>query len=143
MWGWCFHKDEFFFIFQVEIKIVEGTNTRGEIALWSLFFFADSKIFHQMQILGDSKVIVDWFNHEAQLQGETLQGWIQKICMLAMDFSFLSLSHIYREYNSVVNKLPKESLLLHEGRLVGEEFGVFLEDDSNVLYAIMFSYILI
>jgi ribonuclease HI len=109
--------------FRLKLNCGQGTNTRGELlSLWSLLFFADSRNFHQMQILGDSKVIVDWFNHKAQLQVATLQGWIQKICMLAMNFSFLSLSHIYREYNSVADKLSKEALLLDEGRLVVEEF---------------------
>jgi hypothetical protein len=44
-------------------------NTRGELlALWSLFFFSLHKKVFFLHLVGDSKLIVDWFSYKNNLQ---------------------------------------------------------------------------
>jgi ribonuclease HI len=47
----------------------KGTNTRSELlSLWCILYFATYLKITQLQLLGDSKVIVDWFNNLNDLQ---------------------------------------------------------------------------
>ena len=47
-------------VFKLSLGCGKGTNTRGELlALWCLFCFAHEKHFTHLQVVGDSKVIID------------------------------------------------------------------------------------
>jgi ribonuclease HI len=95
-----------------------GTNTRGELlALWSILFFAHYKQVSCLQLVGDSKVIVDWFSFKHNLQVITLQPWLTRIRQLSENFQNLKIQHIYREYNREANQLSKQALHLEEGFL--------------------------
>jgi hypothetical protein len=49
--------------YSLKLNCGPGTNTRGELlALWSILFFAHYKQIKSLQLVGDSKVIIDWFS---------------------------------------------------------------------------------
>ena len=48
--------------FHLQLRASVGTNTRVELlALWGLLFFARSKGILSLQVVEDSKVIINWF----------------------------------------------------------------------------------
>jgi len=52
-----------------------GTNTRGGLlALWSLLFFENMKGLVELEVCGDSKVVVDWVNDSGRLQSIALDN---------------------------------------------------------------------
>lgn len=53
-----------------------GTNTRVElIALWILLNFARNKGIHHLQVVGNYKVVIDWFKGKAQFDSLPLSSW--------------------------------------------------------------------
>jgi ribonuclease HI len=55
-------------IYSIKLSCCMGTNTRGELlAMWSVFFLALDKQVHCLQLVGDSKVIIDWFAYKNNL----------------------------------------------------------------------------
>jgi ribonuclease HI len=104
--------------YSLKLNCGPGTNTRGELlALWSILFFAHFKQIKSLQLVGDSKVIVDWFSFKNNLQVSNLQPWMSKIRQLSGKFQHLKAQHIYREYNKEVDQLSKQALQLEEGVL--------------------------
>jgi hypothetical protein len=67
--------------------------------------------------VGDSKVIIDWFSNENNLQVVSLQPWMEKIRVLSERFQQIKAQHIYRDYNKEADQLSKEALLLDEDGL--------------------------
>jgi hypothetical protein len=61
-----------------------------------------------------SKIIIDWFSHENNLQVVSLQPWMTKIRVLSKKFQQLKAQHIYREYNKEVDQLSKQAMQLEE-----------------------------
>ena len=68
-----------------------------------------------LQVLGDSQVIINWGNGEAQVKYLELHHWLENIKCLMRCFSFLSFNHVYRELNMEVDTLSKLEL----GNMVG------------------------
>jgi ribonuclease HI len=66
--------------YKLKMNRGRGTNTRGElIALWCILHFSYYKKVTRLQLVGDSKVIIEWFNNDNNLQVVSLQPWMQKI----------------------------------------------------------------
>lgn len=62
--------------YNLKFRVGVGTNTRIELlALSSLLYFANSIEVQNLQIVGDSKLFVDWFNHKCKLQVLNLERW--------------------------------------------------------------------
>jgi ribonuclease HI len=105
-------------IFSIKMNCGTRTNTRGELmALWSLLFFALHKQVNCLQLVGDSKVIVDWFSYKNNLQVISLQPWMTRIRQMSGSFQNLKIQHIYREFNREADQLSKQALLMEEGIL--------------------------
>jgi hypothetical protein len=77
------------------------------MALWSLLFFSLHKQVTCLQLIGDSKVIVDWFSYKNNLQGTSLQPWMTRIRQMSGSFQLLKIQHIYMEFNNEVDQLSK------------------------------------
>jgi ribonuclease HI len=57
-----------------------GTNTKAELmGVWATLFIANYLSIHKLQILGDSKVIIDWLNNKSDLRVSSIEGWKQRI----------------------------------------------------------------
>jgi ribonuclease HI len=101
--------------YSLKLNCGPRTNNRGELlALWSILFFAHFKEIKILQMVGDSKVIVDWFSFKNNLQVSNLQHWMSKIRQLSGKFHDLKTQHIYRDYNKEVDQLSKKALQLEE-----------------------------
>jgi len=85
-------------------------------------------------IFGDSKVIVDWFNGEVNLNVLILQDWKNRILSLRTNFSLVKYFHIHREYNTQADSLSKQGLSGQLGLLQVEEF-----DEDSLIYAFSIS----
>jgi hypothetical protein len=61
--------------FSIKMMCGTGTNTKGELlALWCILYFSCFKKVKRLQLVGDTKIIIDWFSHENNLQVVTLQS---------------------------------------------------------------------
>jgi hypothetical protein len=64
-------------IFRLKMNCGIGTNTRGELlALWCILYFSFYKKVQRLQMVSDSKVIIDWFNTDKSLQVVSLHPWM-------------------------------------------------------------------
>jgi hypothetical protein len=76
--------------------------------------FARYKNVTRLYLVGDSKIIIDWFSNDGNFQLISLQYWMGKIRILSESFQHLKDQHIYREYNQDVDQLSKDALQLKE-----------------------------
>jgi ribonuclease HI len=54
--------------FIIKMNCDSGTNTRVELlALWCILFFVFYKKVTRLQLVGDSKAIIDWLTNENKL----------------------------------------------------------------------------
>jgi ribonuclease HI len=70
-----------------------------------------------IQILGDSKVVIDWLNHKGHLHSTAIEGWKQRTMELSSSFQGICWQHIYRDFNKEVDLLSKKALMEPRGRL--------------------------
>jgi ribonuclease HI len=105
-------------VYKWYINCGEGTNTKAELlGVWATLTLANMWSIQKIQILGDSKVIIDWLNQKSNLQAIDIEGWKQKTRDLANLFQGISFHHIYRDFNKEADLLSKQALLEPEGRL--------------------------
>jgi ribonuclease HI len=77
-----------------------GTNTRAELlGVWASLSLAHRLGIDQLQLLGDSKTVIDWLNFKSNLQVSSLMDWMEKIQELITFFNTIRFDHIYREEN--------------------------------------------
>jgi hypothetical protein len=65
----------------------------------------------------DSKIIIDWYTDNNNLQVISLQFWMKKIRELHKYFQQIKAQHIYRNYNQDADQLSKEALCMVEDRI--------------------------
>jgi hypothetical protein len=49
----------------------EGTNTKA----WGTFTLVKMLDLHCIQVMGDSKIIIDWLDQKGKLQGISIEVW--------------------------------------------------------------------
>lgn len=90
------------------LRCGKGTNKKGELMdLLCLHYFSQLKCISNLQIVGYSKIIIDWLSKKCKLQVVVLEAWKQKVEELVLQFSFLDNQHIYREHTTEDNDLSK------------------------------------
>jgi ribonuclease HI len=95
-----------------------GSNTKAKLmGLWATLTLATFWSINQLQILGDSRVIIDWINHKCNLIAVNIERWKQKKMELAKNIKDPSIHHIYRVHNKEADALSKRALNEVEGRL--------------------------
>lgn len=71
------------------------TNNCSEIiALWVSLYWAKVLGITDLRIRGDSMVIIDWFNHKAEIHSILLQPWCRSIQQVIKHFTSVSVQHI-------------------------------------------------
>jgi ribonuclease HI len=101
------------------INFGAGTNTKVELmGLWSTLTLATLWSIKKLQVLGDSKVIIEWINHKGNLHSTNIECWKQKTKDLAKTFNDISFQHIYRDHNKEADSLSKRALKETKGRLL-------------------------
>jgi hypothetical protein len=95
-----------------------GTNTREELlGVWPLLSLVIFLHIYDLQVVGDSKIIIDWLNRKCDLQVLGLAFWKDRIKALILEFLALDFSHTYRAFNQEADELSKQALEHPEGRL--------------------------
>ena len=110
-------------IYHIWMGCDEVMDTIGELlALWILLKFVFIMGIDSSYILGDSRVIVDWFNGASDLQIAILKHWKFRIQELQPRMQYISCRHIFHQLNSIVDALSKKEIGLNEGVLFYEEY---------------------
>jgi ribonuclease HI len=95
-----------------------GTNTKAELlGAWATLTLAKYLNIQNLQLMGDSKVIIEWLKHNGNLQSTSIEGWKHRTLELIASFQAIHYHHIYMEFNKVVDLLSKQALLEPKGRL--------------------------
>lgn len=95
---------------------VRGSNNKVEFSgLCLLLEIAKSKNINRIQVLGDSKLVIDWANGRATVQNIGLVPIMQEIRQLASSFEWITYCHILRELNKESDALSKEALDIPSG----------------------------
>ena len=98
------------------------TNNKAELAALHLVLnLVINNNITQMQVFGDSKMVVDWVNRKIQINAPHLQILLNIIRRMLESFTGLRISHIYRELNMEADGLSKLALLLDPGKLETKE----------------------
>jgi ribonuclease HI len=89
----------------------EGTNTREELlGVWATLNLATWLAISEIQVLGDSKVVIDWLNDKGRLHGCAIECWKLRIKDLLKNFEGIIFSHIYRDFNKEADILSKQAI---------------------------------
>ena len=75
-----------------------------------------------LNIFGDSSVVINWVNGSNTLAPLELSHWCRAIRLLCTSFSYLSFSHLYREYNQIADCQSKVALDLAPGTCIFSEY---------------------
>jgi len=79
-------------------------------ALWGLLWFAYYLNIPSLKIFGDSQSIINHVLGKSSTQHPHLQGWLRNIGHLMGTFQEVSIQHIHREHNSIVDAMSKLSI---------------------------------
>ena len=91
----------------------QGSNNFAELkALHFLLCWLISNHMRQIQIFGDSRNVVNWFNGTQQCKNYILLPLLKEICRLKCFFYEISVVHIYRERNQEAIDYLKKVLSL-------------------------------
>lgn len=97
--------------FHISMGLGHGTNNHAElISLQHLNYFAILQHCRKLQIFGDSKNVIEWFNNTASCNSYTLRSLMDEIVFFKTYFDHISCSHIYMERNESADKLSKEAM---------------------------------
>jgi len=77
---------------------------------------------NQLQIFGDSKIIINWANSFQHCHIVRLLPLLEEVLNLKHHFDFISLTHVYRESNFLADRLSKEGVQRQEGQGSYESF---------------------
>jgi hypothetical protein len=84
---------------------------------WASLLLASRLNILDLQLLGDSKIIIDWLNSRGKLQVSSLLGWMDRTRELQQKFRHITHLHTPRENNKQVDALSKISLQKQVGLL--------------------------
>jgi ribonuclease HI len=94
------------------------TNTKAELmGAWASLLLATRLNLFDFQLLGDSKIVIDWLNSKGKLQVSSLLGWMDRTRELQKLFRQLTLIHTPRENNKKADALSKIALQKQAGLL--------------------------
>jgi ribonuclease HI len=126
--------------YNLKLGVGAGSNTRAKLlALWGLLNFAKSIHVEHLQVVGDSKLIVDWINHICNLQVLNLESWQKRIRQLQEAFQELTITQVYREFNTRADLLSKEAVTLDPGTFIVKYFedDTLVSKDKNFLFYVL------
>lgn len=111
--------------YKVKMGLGVGSNNFAEImALRNLLHFSLGHQCLELNIYGDSKTVINWFNHVTICHIHTLNNILYEIQTFKAAFNHISCLHIYREHNSCADQLSKEATTLPRGEwLILEQQG--------------------
>ena len=87
------------------------------MGVWETLTLEKYLSIQKLQVLGDSKLVIEWLTKKGRLQTCAIESWKIKILDLIKDFHEIIFQHIYRDHNKEVDTLSKKSSLEPEGRI--------------------------
>jgi ribonuclease HI len=88
-----------------------GTNTKAKLmGAWETLSLASHMSLQRLQIMGDSKVVIDWLSNRGKLQVCAIEGWKARIKDLIKSFNLVSFEHIFKNFNMEADLLSKQAL---------------------------------
>jgi hypothetical protein len=87
------------------------------LGAWDSLILAQQLHIDELLLLGDSKIIIDWLNGHADFHVVALECWKERTQEATRLIKNLSFSHIYREDNSEVDTLSKNTLSMPLGQI--------------------------
>jgi len=69
-----------------------------------------------IQVIGDSKIIIEWLKEKYKLQITSLMGWMDRLKVLKNSFRE-HFTHVYMDLNMDAYHLSKKALTKTEGKL--------------------------
>jgi len=115
MWAWCCSLYFVISLFKNPL-LLEQWNKYESKAL-NIMGFTELMVttlnLCKIQILGDSKAVVEWVNGHNQMQVLRIKTLMAHICSFFASLEWFSINHIPRDLNSLADQLSKEVLLLH------------------------------
>jgi ribonuclease HI len=107
----------------IHYALENDTNNRAEfISLWTLLEIVVRKVIKKLQVMGDSKMVIEWERKKANVHNIRLESLLQDIKLSFQSFEWLSFNHILCELNEKEDSLSKESLQLLVGAFGYYEF---------------------
>jgi ribonuclease HI len=113
----------------------DGTNTKVELlGMWASLFLSKKLDIQYIQLIGDSKIVIDWLKKKGNLQAINIEGWKGKIKESISSFRGIYFQHILREANMEADKCSKQEIETTRGRLTyaswdGKNTGTYLHFD--------------
>jgi ribonuclease HI len=87
------------------------------LGAWASLILACRLHTDELLLLGDSKIIIDWLNGQADFHVAALECWKERTQEATNSIKNLSFSHIYREENSEADTLSKKALFMPPGQI--------------------------
>lgn len=111
--------------YQIKMGLGEGTNNFAElITLRHLLHFALAHSCNNIQIFGDSKIIINWFNSINNCDAQSLRNILDEIMVYKAQFNSIIYQHIYKEHNEAADKLSEEATTQPRGLwMIQEQHG--------------------
>lgn len=101
------------------VKMGFGRATKNFAELSTIQNLMHFTLTHQqsnINIFGDSLMVVNWINNVTTCHAHTLNNILHDAQTLKVAFNHFSCLHIYREHNSKADKLSKEASSLPKGK---------------------------
>jgi ribonuclease HI len=86
--------------FRWTLNYGSGTNNRAKmLGVWALLALASQLHIQDLQVFGDSRIVIEWLNQRGKLQILNLHCWKKRVKELAKGFKTLCFTHVFREFN--------------------------------------------
>ena len=80
------------------------------------------KGLNYLQVLHDSKLVIEWANPNHNIGNLHLKPFMNQIVEVKYNFHYISFTYLYREFNTNIENLSKDALLLQEGNFTKQVF---------------------
>jgi hypothetical protein len=110
------------------------------LGAWASLLLAMRLHIIDFELLGDSKVVIDWLNSKGHLQVSSLLGWMDRTRELQHKFRHITHLHTPRENNKNTDALSKTSLQKQVGLL---SYNHWLENHEGPTININYFYFMI
>jgi hypothetical protein len=69
------------------------------------------KNIDKMQVYQEYKLVMEWVKSTYRFKNLALGPLLEQIKFVVEQFSHISFQHVYKEYNTYINELPKQVII--------------------------------
>ena len=112
--GILYLKEDHYFTFKVGLGL--GTNNLAELYAMKLLLILDlDKQITKIQVFGDSMLVINWITGKFRIHNLQLAQILQEVSRLSDFFEQADFKHIYRERNTLADKLANDGGKVQNG----------------------------